>query len=199
MSQTDIYTPRGWHSRGYLPHFDGGELSQFITYRLSDSLPQTVLQRWRHEFEQEGLADIDSAVRKRAENYLDKGYGECHLKTPRVAAMVEENLLYFDSVRYRLFAWVVMPNHIHILITPCLGHSLTEIMRTKSYTAREANRILNRKGQFWQEDYFDRYIRDAEHFDNVVAYIENNPVKARLCNKPSNWRFSSAWWKKQSA
>ncbi|HEY8188950.1 MAG TPA: hypothetical protein VIF64_22975, partial [Pyrinomonadaceae bacterium] len=68
----------------------------------------------------------------------------------------------------------------------------------KSYTAHEANKILCREGQFWLEDYFDRYIRNEEHFQNTVKYIENNPVKAGLCAKASDWPFSSAWFKKHS-
>ena len=67
----------------------------------------------------------------------------------------------------------------------------------KSYTSHEANRILDRDGQFWMEDYFDRYVRDAKHFTNAITYIENNPVKARLCEKAGEWRFSSAWFRQQ--
>jgi putative DNA methylase len=77
------------------------------------------------------------------------------------------------------------------------NHELETIFHSlKSYTAHEANRILHRSGQFWLPDYFDRYIRDDEHFRRTVQYIENNPVKARLCKKASDWRFSSAWFKK---
>jgi REP element-mobilizing transposase RayT len=65
----------------------------------------------------------------------------------------------------------------------------------KSFTSHEANKILGRRGQFWMEEYFDRYIRDAKHFSNAIAYIENNPVKAGLCARPEEWPFSSAWWR----
>jgi hypothetical protein len=67
----------------------------------------------------------------------------------------------------------------------------------KSYTAHEANRILDLRGQFWMEDYFDRYIRDYKHLTNAITDIENNPVKARLCERASDWRFSSAWFREQ--
>ena len=67
----------------------------------------------------------------------------------------------------------------------------------KSYTSHEANKLLDQHGQFWMEDYFDRYVRDEKHFASAIAYIENNPVKARLCKKPEDWLFSSAWFRAQ--
>ena len=89
-----------------------------------------------------------------------------------------------------------MPNHIHFLATPLENIELSEIAHSiKSYTAHEANKLLNRNGQFWQHEPFDRYIRNRKHFVNVIEYIENNPVKARLCEKPKDWRFSSAFYK----
>jgi len=78
------------------------------------------------------------------------------------------------------------------------NHELSGILQSlKSYTANEANKLIGRKGQFWQKESFDRWIRDAEHFVKVVAYIENNPVKARLCKRAEDWRFSSAGWRKR--
>jgi len=107
--------------------------------------------------------------------------------------MVQDALLRFDGVRYQLFAWVVMPNHLHSLMSRFEGYKLKNIIHSlKSYTSHEANKILGRSGQFWMEDYFDRYMRDEEHFRKTVRYIENNPVKADLCNSPGEWPFSSA-------
>ncbi len=85
--QKQPYTPDGWHSRGYLPHFDGGELPQFITFRLADSMPQELLDRWREELGNESNIDVDAAIRKRIELYLDQGYGECYLRHPRIARL----------------------------------------------------------------------------------------------------------------
>jgi hypothetical protein len=107
-------TPDGWHSRGYLPYFDGGEIPQFITFRLADSMPQTLLRRWREELANEQNINVDTALRKRIELYLDQGYGECHLRDSRIGESVQNSLLFFDGERYRLTAWVVMPNHAHI-------------------------------------------------------------------------------------
>ena len=111
--------------------------------------------------------------------------------------MVQDSLLKFDRVRYHLFAWVVMPNHVHTLMARFKEYEFNDIFHSlKSYTAHEANKMLHKSGQFWMEDYFDRYMRNQEHFRKTVQYIENNPVKARLCEKPSDWPFSSAWFKK---
>ena len=187
----------GWHSRGYLPHFDGIELPQFITIHLADSIPQKVIQRWKEELKSLTYDQERILLQRCIEKYLDQGYGEALLKHSNVATMVQNSLLKFDSKRYRLFAWVVMPNHVHSLMTRFENYELKDILHSlKSYTAHEANKLLNRKGQFWIEDYFDRYMRNQDHFRKTVQYIENNPVKARLCEKPSDWPFSSAWFKK---
>lgn len=187
---------RGWHSRGYLPHFDGGETAQFITFRLFDSIPQKLLDKWRLEIERESDGDVDIALRRRIEFYLDQNCGSCYLRHPQIAGLVQDAMLFLDGNRYHLIAWVVMPNHVHLLATPLPQNSLSKIMQSlKGYTGREANKHLNRKGFFWQADYFDRYIRDNKHFLNTIAYIENNPVKAKLCEKPEDWVYSSANFK----
>jgi len=92
-----------------------------------------------------------------------------------------------------------MPNHIHYLLKPINNHTLSEIIKNfKSFTAHEANKILQRNGQFWQEDYYDRYIRNREHYEKTVRYIETNPVKAGLCEKPDDWKYNSAFYRKSS-
>ena len=187
----------GWHSRGYLPHFDGIEIPQFITIHLADSIPKKVIKRWQEELKSVECEQERILLQRRIERYLDHGYGEALLKNASVATMVQDSLLKFDGARYRLFAWVVMPNHVHSLMTRFEDYELQDILHSlKSYTAHEANKMLHRSGQFWIEDYFDRYMRNQEHFRKTVQYIENNPVKARLCEKPSAWPFSSAWFRK---
>ena len=85
-----------------------------------------------------------------------------------------------------------MPNHIHLLLTMRKKFALSATIASyKSYTARNANCLLARSGQFWFPEYYDRYIRNAQHFENVVHYIHQNPVKAGLCVDPGNWLFSS--------
>lgn len=91
-----------------------------------------------------------------------------------------------------------MPNHVHLLCTPLSGHLLAEIMHSiKSFTSSEANKMLGRKGRFWQKEYFDRYIRNARQFVRTVTYIENNPVKANLCDRAEDWAFGSAAFRKK--
>jgi REP element-mobilizing transposase RayT len=183
--------PRISHNRGYIPHIDPGALTQFITFRLADSMPQTVLKAWQNELGSGAITDVEK--RKTIESYLDQNYGVCVLRDPRVAHIVEETLLKWDGDRYVLEAWVIMPNHVHILITPNQDQSVSVIMHSiKSFTAHSANRLLGKKGAFWSKEYFDRYIRDARHYRAVVSYIEENPVKAGLCHSPEQWLFSSA-------
>jgi putative DNA methylase len=179
----------GWYSRGYIPHFDGGsELPQFITFRLADSMPKIVIERWLKE----GLLDIE--FRKRIERYLDAGAGKCWLRQPAVAEIVRAALLYHNGSKYDLVVWVIMPNHVHLLLVPAAGVHLPEILHSiKSFTAQQANKLLNRSGSFWQRESFDRYIRNERHFRNVIKYIEENPVKARLCKTAGKWRYGSAF------
>jgi REP element-mobilizing transposase RayT len=195
-SGIDRQGPRGWHYRGYLPHFDGGEIHQTVTFRLADSLPAQRLDVWRWELRLLPPARLSAELHRRIEGYLDLGHGACYLKRPEIADMIQDAVLFFDGKRYDLVAWVVMPNHVHTLFRPLAGNSLTAILHSwKSYTAKEANRILRRSGQFWEEDYFDRYIRDEDHFHAAMAYIEDNPVKARLCLRPDEWLYGSARWR----
>src|SRR6202035_3994036 len=106
----------------------------------------------------------------------------------------EAALTTFDGSRYALIGWCVVANHVHALIETRAGHPLDRVVHSwKSFTAKKANRLLRRTGPFWAPEYFDRYMRDDEHLATTLVYIEANPVKAGLCERPSGWRFSSAW------
>jgi REP element-mobilizing transposase RayT len=176
-----------WHSRGYLPHCDTPDLHQAITFRLADSLPASVLGRLLLE------TDSDVEKLKRIENLLDAGYGECWLMQPAIAHIVEDALLHGDGQDYRLLAWCVMPNHVHVLIETQDGHPQHKVVQGwKSFTARLTNRHLGRMGTVWMRDYFDRYIRDDRHLAAVIAYIHANPVKAGLVSAEQDWPYSSA-------
>ncbi|MEW6206864.1 MAG: transposase [Acidobacteriota bacterium] len=186
-------SPPGWYSRGYLPHFDAGETVQTVTFRLFDSLPLSMLEQWRRELAHLSAKESEVERRKRIEAYLDRGEGSAWMNDPRISDKVQEAILFFDGQRYRLQAWVVMPNHVHALLTPCAGWELGRILHSwKSFTANECNKLLNRSGEFWQTETFDRYVRDERHYHNAIVYIENNPVKAGLCDKPEDWKWSSA-------
>jgi REP element-mobilizing transposase RayT len=179
---------KGWHSRGYIPNFDEPGLIQSITFRLADSLPPDVVQRLKEEKDE--VSDL--ARRQLIETYMDAGYGACHLRDPRIGSLLQEALLHFDGERYLLAAWVIMPNHVHVIVEIMSGYPLDKVVGSwKSFTAKEANRILKRSGRFWYPDYFDRYIRDERHYANAVNYIHKNPVKAGLVKRAKEWPFSS--------
>jgi REP element-mobilizing transposase RayT len=128
------------------------------------------------------------------DKYEDSGVGQCFMRDDRVAQIVKDTLFYYDGKKYKIIAWCIMPNHVHILIEVFNGFSLSEIIHSwKSFSANQINKLLNRAGQVWMMEYFDRYIRDYEHFDKVVNYIHNNPVKAGLVKSPSEYRWSSAY------
>jgi REP element-mobilizing transposase RayT len=178
----------GWRSRLYLPHFDQPGVVQTITFRLADSLPTHVVE----EIERDPRVRTDAYHRQGIELGLDAGHGSCRLGDPRIAQLVQDALLYFDGVRYRLFAWVVMPNHVHVLIEPSKGCTVSNIVQSwKSFTAKKANELLGRTGAFWWPEYFDRAIRDERHFGMAITYIHENPVKAGLVRSPPDWPYSS--------
>ncbi|NQZ55971.1 MAG: transposase [Lentisphaeraceae bacterium] len=212
----EFHNPQNWYSRGYLPHYDAAEKYQMITYRLADSLPQEVLKREvlgaRASCPQNTLLKYpqktfqhDAQKRKYIEEHLDKGYGSCLLKIPEVAEIVVDAWKFFDRQRYEIIAYVVMPTHVHILIKTYQGFLLKSVVHSwKSYTANEINKYLREnevksagkmpalpaKNGVWQEDYWDRFIRDEKHFKSAVAYILDNPLKAGLCESRENWPWS---------
>ncbi|MCO5053605.1 MAG: transposase [Verrucomicrobiae bacterium] len=198
----------GLHFRGKLPHLKNEEAVYFVTFRLADSLPAHEVVRLKHERkvileqaraakspltwheEQQPLAWYCDKV----EALLDAGHGTCWLSKPEIADLVAAALKHFAGPRYELRAWVVMPNHVHAVVWPLPGHTLSDILHSwKSFTSSKASQLLHRKHQeFWQTESFDHWIRDDEEHARLVAYVENNPVKARLCKAPGDWKWSSA-------
>jgi REP element-mobilizing transposase RayT len=179
---------RGWNERGYLPHRDEPGLTQFVTFRLADSFPESLRSEWEHLWKIED----DRERRAELEAYLDKGRGECRLRRPEIAKLVEDAVRFFHGQRYDLRAWVLMPNHVHVLFkvdtTP-----MAEILESwKKHTAFKANRLLHRRGEFWQVDYWDTFMRNNAHELETRNYIENNPTKAGLVLDPKAWPWSSA-------
>ena len=141
--------PIGWHSRGYLPHFDAGELPQSITLRLTDALPVEKLRAWEEEIKSFPPHVIGIERYRRIEHYLDIGHGHSALKDPTIAQLIENALLHFDGLRYRMHAWVIMPNHVHCLVTPCSGYAVSGIVQAwKSFTTHKTNKLLVRTGKF---------------------------------------------------
>jgi REP element-mobilizing transposase RayT len=140
-----------------------------------------------------GELSTGTELRRRIEQYLDAGHGDCWLRRPEIARLTEGALLCFDGERYGLLAWCVMPNHVHVMIETREGFPLPDILHSwKSFTSKRANQALGRQGECWQREYLDRYIRHAEHFEQAVAYIEENPVRAGLVKVKVDWPWSSA-------
>ena len=160
-----------------------------MTFRLADSLPTAVTATLldSEEFER----DLDDE--------LNRGIGACHLRDERIADLVEDALLHFDGERYRLLAWCVMPNHVHTMLESAAGWALADVVGSwKSFTAKQANKLLRRTGTFWQREYFDRYVRSERHYAMTIAYIEENPVKAGLVPEAHLWRWSSARYREEA-
>jgi hypothetical protein len=150
--------------RGHLPHWEALTATYFVTFRLADSLPQEVLRtilflrediprtaeqmgRKLSEAERKRLISLHA---RRIEKYLDHGVVACSLRNDAVAKVVADSLRQFHGERYRLFAWCVMPNHVHVVFQTLAGNKLSGILHSwKSFSAKEANQILSRSGAFW--------------------------------------------------
>ena len=182
-----------WHSRGYIPHWEAGETPQAICFRLADSLPTPVVKQLLADLADWPEDEVVHERRKRLEVLLDNGHGAAFLDRPEIGLLIENALLFFDGARYRLHAWCVMPNHVHVLLTPLNEHKLSSLVHSwKSFTAHRINQVLDQTGPVWFTEYFDRKIRNERHYEAARFYIEQNPVKARLCKASEEWRFSSA-------
>lgn len=197
-SKTDKQT---W---GSLPHWYREGATYAVTFRLADSFPASVLHAYRMEkeelqyriiqAEQENdlrLADqlrmqLGELYRSRVETVLDEGQGEAWMKQPGIAAVVRNAILHFAGDRYDLGAWCVMPNHVHMILSPREGHCLPDILHSiKRHSAREANKVLGRDGDFWQKESYDHIIRDTEDYQQQKRYILRNPDSAGL----KDWEF----------
>lgn len=173
-----------------LPHWTAERAIYHVVFRLADSLPAHVLRQFNEEREQllrrPGLAKEDRArleylVSDMVEAYLDSGAGACLMENPRIADLVAGALAHFDTERYDLHAWCVMPNHVHLVIQPIPGYELAQIMHSlKSFTAHAINRELGRKGKVWMPEYYDHLLRTEAAYARVVDYVVANPQEANL-------------------
>lgn len=201
----------GIHTRGYLPHVKREGASYFVTFRLADSLPAgtlLLLERERAErlrlLEQkvqrsEETSDSEELIardlQRRIERFLDRGFGACYLGRANIADIVAHSLRYFHGQRYLLRSWVVMPNHVHAVVWPMPNSQLSEVLKSwKQFTSRAAKRALGLGDEpFWQRESYDHWIRSDGENARIARYIVNNPVLAKLCTRPEDWRWSSAY------
>lgn len=173
---------------GKLPHWFQENKTVFATFRLSDSLPQDkleVLHEERLKMQQDAaVIGADTArenynwrIMQKMEKWLNNGYGNCCLADSSIREIVSDSLFFYDGKQYVLHSFVIMPNHVHILLTP-LGTIpvLNSLGKVKSYTANIINNKLEKKGQVWQHGIFDRLIRSADDFTAKWNYILQNPI-----------------------
>ena len=171
-----------------LPHWRQDGKTQFITFRLADSLPQAKLHElsqtkdeWLkahpQPWDEKTKNEYNQFISERIDKWLDAGYGSCALKAPDIRRIVTDAFLHFNNERYVLLALVVMPNHVHALLTPTEGHDVVAtIGRIKGFAASRINKMINADGEFWQRDCFDRIIRNEMDFEAKLDYIINNPA-----------------------
>jgi REP element-mobilizing transposase RayT len=204
-----VYRP---YYRRNLPHYQPASGTLFVTFRLVGSLPQHVIDRLQAETDlvTAQLAKLDDHEERKAALYveyrrafgrfdqaLDRAdTGPAWLKDAAIARLVADALHHRDGVEYRLIAYCIMPNHVHVVFAPLLQEDgqpipLETILHSyKRYTARQANRILQREGAFWQHESYDHVIRDSDELQRIIAYVRHNPVKAGLIQDEAAWQWT---------
>ena len=172
-------------SGGELPHWQQGGVLQFVTFRLGDALPLSLIRDWQEQRKRwiaahpqpwSGVvvAEYHRNFGAKMEHWLDQGMGSCLFADPAARLVLADCLMRFDGERVHHQSWVIMPNHVHLLFSPKVPMEKL-IQAWKSHTAR----VLG-KGSIWQRDYHDTMIRDEDHYANVLRYIRRNPLKAKL-------------------
>jgi REP element-mobilizing transposase RayT len=173
-----------------------------VRFSLCDSIPAR-LRRELHEEKERLIAAVGREeacwtprekqrllllYSEKVDRAFDAGYGACWLRDERLARVTAEALEFFNGQRYKLYAWCVMPNHVHVVVRLRRDAALPTVVHSwKSFTANEANKILGRRGGFWTREYFDRIMRDQEEVAHTIEYVHSNPELAGL--KDWNWRF----------
>jgi putative transposase len=178
----------------HLPHWRQEGATYFVTFRLEDSLPQAKLkeldglrrewmQRYPARQSRHALEELARLTSQRVESWLDQGMGSCLLRRLELAAHVIGAMHHFDGQRYELGAYVVMPNHVHAILRPtqCRTKPLEVVLKSwKQFSSHRIHEQVGGSGSLWQEESYDRIIRDCEHLDRCLQYIAANPRKAGL-------------------
>jgi REP element-mobilizing transposase RayT len=179
-------------TRNRLPHWQQDGSTYFVTFRLNDSIPKVLMDKWTanrnrwmlnhpQPWDEETEMEYHRLFSAEMDLMLDAGHGECVLRKREHAEIVREELGKHDGVRYMLHAYAVMPNHAHLLFSVTEGVALDKVVGSwKRNSARRINESLGQRGALWQKDYFDRIIRSWEHILRVARYVRRNPTKAKL-------------------
>lgn len=188
-------------TRRNLPHWTKANAVYWITFRLADSLPQEKLNGWKAErdnwiskhrkpWSEKEWKEYDEQFGKRVESWLDSGYGSCVLAQPEIREIVQECLLRFNGERLLLHAGVIMPNHVHLLLEPLPGNSLSELLKgIKGASSRKINQSIGTTGtKFWMDESYDHIVRSEAQYQHFIRYIAENPIKANL-SKDKYWLY----------
>ena len=199
-----------WHEH-CRPHWSQAGAVVFITFRMHDSIPREVLNRWERE-KQEWLRPrgrttaahwsfvvptlpeeernaFQKTFNRCREEFLDTCHGRCLLKQPELSKIVAESLLYFDGQRYRMGDFVVMPNHVHLLaVFPSAEMMKEQCDSWLHYTAFRINQAIGETGKLWQQEPFDHLVRSSKQYEYLRRYIADNPRKAGLADRESLYR-----------
>lgn len=193
-------------TRGYLPHWELPGATYSVTFRLHGVLPRAAIERLQEErrYIERAITggvrpltaveelDVRGHMEQRYDDAMHTNVCVAHLSDPAIANLVAKVLLHFHNTRYRLEAWAVMPNHVHVVLTPFEPYELADILHSwKSYSSKRANELLGREGTFWHREYYDRIVRDERDMINTVEYVAAKPAKAGL----KNWPWTHAGWK----
>jgi len=196
--------PFHYYEGHHLPHIRQNGCTYFVTFRLADSVPRGRLNQWKQERAKWLIArsvDVrdsdwrakfnklsfnekrifERSFASRLFESLDKGCGACYLRRPEILKKMTDAITYFDQVRFYLGDFVIMPNHVHALMTPINGFELEDVLHSiKSWASNQINRIVGRSGQLWMKDTYDRLTRDGDELIRTQDYIRFNPIKAGL-------------------
>lgn len=169
-----------------LPHWQQFDAAMFVTFRLRDSLPQSKIVEYREKLADIGKEETSPVVERQqqydeltahVDRWIDSGYGSCNLRQPIVRQIVADALNHADGTSLDIYAYVIMPNHVHLLLAP---RDFTDIRHTigniKRFTALRINRLLGRNGSLWQSGQFDTLVRSALDFQEYMEYIIHNPA-----------------------
>jgi putative transposase len=198
--------------RRHLPHIQPPGATLFVTFRLAGSIPTEDLKRLRTEAKwiEVRLDRIPDSGERAQQAYREQRRlfgrwdaaldlaqgGPFWLRDPRIADLVAESMHHRDGGVYDLDAFCIMPNHVHVVYTPLpradgTYHAMSAIMHSlKRYTARQANRLLGRRGSFWQRENYDHVVRDEAARQRIINYVLNNPVKAGLVQHWEEWEWT---------
>jgi REP-associated tyrosine transposase len=196
--------------RTNLPHYQPEGVIFAITFRLAFTLPQSILEKLKNEkleYNRKSLLltgndKINYELEFNRKCFEDFDYfidryqsGRNWLSKSELAGIVYDSLLFLNHKKYILHCFTIMPNHVHLIIKPMKNnesyHAIADILRSlKGFTARQCNKILHQKGQFWQHGHYDHAIRNDNDYNYQVNYVKNNPVKAGLVKYWDDWDYT---------